>query len=129
MLDDEVLWGPMCGRFAVSLTVVLWLIAATIVPSFLGWFLTPHFHGSFSVGHCSGNCLFHWVFGPFLNVLYIWHSNCRLFNACLTEMRSRALRCKWDFGRSFTHHFWSSILSTILVNLGPVRADFSSGDF
>jgi hypothetical protein len=27
----------------VSLTVVLWLIAATIVPSFLGWFLTPIF--------------------------------------------------------------------------------------
>ncbi len=21
-----------------------------------------HFHGSFSVGHCPGNCLFHWVF-------------------------------------------------------------------
>jgi hypothetical protein len=64
----------------VSLTVVLWLIAATIVPSFLGWFLTPHFHGSFSVGHCSGNCLFHWVFcdfGPLLSVLENSGSKCR----------------------------------------------------
>jgi hypothetical protein len=31
------------GAGLVSLTVVLWLIAATIVPSFLGWFLTVIF--------------------------------------------------------------------------------------
>jgi hypothetical protein len=24
--------------------------------------LDPNFDGSFSVGHCPGNCLFHWVF-------------------------------------------------------------------
>jgi hypothetical protein len=33
--------------------------------AFVGIFsavLDPNFHGSFSVGHCPGNCLFHWVF-------------------------------------------------------------------
>jgi hypothetical protein len=39
------------------------------------------FHGSFSVGHCPGNCLFHWVFcdfGPLLSVLENSGSKCRL---------------------------------------------------
>jgi hypothetical protein len=109
MLDDEVPWGPMCARFAVSLTVVLWLIAATIVPSFLGWFLTPIFMVLFRSAIAPEIACFIGFFGfsdLFLNVLYIWHSTCRLFNARLTEMRCGHLRPGRDFGRSFTHHFW-----------------------
>jgi hypothetical protein len=60
-----------------------------------------------------------------LNVLYIWHSNCRLFNACLTEMRSRAPRCECDFGRSFTHHFWSHFGAQFYPFFGvPSLVDF-----
>jgi hypothetical protein len=75
MLDDEVLWGPMCGRFAVSLTVVLWLIAATIVPSFLGWFLTPIFMVLFRSAIAPEIACFIGFFGfsdLFLNVLHIF---------------------------------------------------------
>ncbi len=43
MLVDRKLVLDWCWTRVVSLTVVLWLIAATIVPSFLGWFLTPIF--------------------------------------------------------------------------------------
>jgi hypothetical protein len=32
------------------------------VPRIFSSVLDPNFHGSFSVGHCPGNCLFHWVF-------------------------------------------------------------------
>ena len=38
-----IIGGIASWARVVSLTVVLWLIAATIVPSFLGWFLTPIF--------------------------------------------------------------------------------------
>jgi hypothetical protein len=72
MLDDEVLWGPMCGRFAVSLTVVLWLIAATIVPSFLGWFLTVIFMVLFRSAIAPEIACFIGFFGnwpPFLRIL------------------------------------------------------------
>jgi hypothetical protein len=37
-----------------------WILSGVFAPVFDG-----HFHGSFSVGHCSGNCLFHWVFWVF----------------------------------------------------------------
>ncbi len=49
-------------------------------PSFAPVF-DRHFHGSFSVGDRPGNCLFHWVFcdfGQLLSVLGNSGSKCRL---------------------------------------------------
>jgi hypothetical protein len=55
------------GRSADPCTVVLWLIAATIVRRFWGGFW-PHFHSPFSVGARALNGLFHWVFCDFGSV-------------------------------------------------------------
>jgi hypothetical protein len=57
-------FDPFLGGFATPfLSVFGGFLSGVFAPVFDG-----HFHGSFSVGHCSGNCLFHWVlcdFGPF----------------------------------------------------------------
>ncbi len=113
------------GRFLVGLGPVRVDFSSVDFGRIFSTVLDPNFHGSFSVGHCSGNCLFHWVFwelAPFFEDSSNSASKCCLSKARLTQMRCWHLRPGCDFGRSFTHHFgvvldlvfgprfWTSIL-------------------
>jgi len=86
----------------------LWLIAATIVPSFLGWFLTPIFMVLFRSAIAPEIACFigFWELAPFFEDSSNSASKCCLSKARLTKMRCGAYRPGCDFGRVFDHHFW-----------------------
>jgi hypothetical protein len=50
---------------------------------------------------------------PFLRILQFRTPNCRLFNACLTEMRSRAPSPWTCFGPYFCPPFWAPLLTSV----------------
>jgi hypothetical protein len=86
--------------------------------------LDPNFHGSFSVGHCPGNCLFHWVLCDFRPVFECF------VNSGLNWPFVQCPPCLKEFLCPFALDvFWTVLLPTILeVNLDPLFCCFSDDD-